>query len=513
MDGFDLSRVFFVLRGALQPVLYSWALTVLFALLFYVTTASAPTLGDVTWDSAAQLTTCLWVTTFGGRCSMGVLGASTPAGAGYVQLPPLLLTLVVLYALAVICRKRMVHSWGEVALVGAVQAGLVAMIGAAMRLQGPWWIAVVGVGALGALAALWAGREFIFEGKQWWERCESLLPRMKKLFVLLCACAAIGFLVAAVVGARKIVDIQASYMAGIWGGVGIFLVQVLYLPTVLMWVLSWLLGAGFSVGEGSYFSIFGTLAQPLPAIPLFGALPHNSAWAVLVLIPVIAAIVWRSWRDWRKTDIRSASAVRGTVIDSMIVALGVGGVIVALAWMSRGSLGPGRMAVVGTRAEFMVVALVVVVGIPYVVTALLTARAQMKKAVPVKEGQNQEPKIEKQEPVLRAAADAKTHIDATLSEVDTAVGADVDMTRRLGMPTSGVRVEDLHKAAEDTRVERDASTLDRMRDVERLEEDAEAGLGADKPEIAEADKTTEADKATESEETAESKKHEDASGA
>ncbi|MCI5825930.1 MAG: DUF6350 family protein [Arcanobacterium sp.] len=370
----DLSRVFFVARGVGQPVLYSWLLTVLFALLFYVTTASAPTLGDATWSGAAQLTTCLWATTFGGRCSMGALGAATPAGTGYVQLPPLALTLLILYTLAVIARKRMVHSWAEVVLVGGVQAALVGVIGMVMRLQGSWWIAVIGAAALGALAALWAGREYLFGEYRWWAAFMPLFPKIKRLGGLLLIFTAVAFAVAICVGARRIVDIHASYFAGVWGGIGLVLVQLLYLPTVLVWVASWLLGAGFSVGNGTYFSIFGTVAQPLPAIPILGALPHNSAWAALVLVPVIAGIAWISWRDWRTLHEPHIGGLRVVAVQALLVVASVGVLLSALAWLSRGALGPGRMAVVGTRAEFMLLAVLAVVGVPYALTAMFAVR-------------------------------------------------------------------------------------------------------------------------------------------
>ncbi|CRH87736.1 Uncharacterised protein [Chlamydia trachomatis] len=367
----DFSRLFFLARGALQPLLYSWLLFLVFALLFYATTASAPMLGNVTWADAARFTTCLWSTAFGGRCS----GESE----GYVQLMPLSLTFAVMYALYVILRRRVIHSWGEVALVACVQAGVTALIGAAMGVHGQWWISIAGSAAISGVCAVVAAREYLFYSYSWWEyACEisSIVLRILKLLAFL---SILVFLVACAAGASRIASIHASYFAGLWGGIGLVLLQLLYLPTVVIWAMNWLLGAGFSIGTGTYFSIFGTTLNPLPAIPIFGALPQNNAWAVLALAPVVTVFIWRAYKD--SQDIPLRDSLRATTIAAaaraMTVLVCVAILVAAASWLARGSLGPERMAYVGSRAELTLAAVVLTFGIPYVTTSIRSVRRRM----------------------------------------------------------------------------------------------------------------------------------------
>lgn len=380
----DFSRLFFVARGALQPLLYSWPLFLVFALLFYATTASAPMLGSVTWADAARFTTCLWATAFGGRCS-GESGS-------YLQLMPLSLTFAVTYALYAILRRRVIHSWGEVALVSCVQAAITALIGMSMGVRGQWWIAIAGSAAIGALCALAAAREYLFYSYSWWRYACEISPIVFRIVKLLACLSVLVFLVACAAGAPRIASIHASYFAGSWGGLGLALLQILYLPTVVIWAMNWLLGAGFSIGTGTYFSIFGTTLNPLPAIPIFGALPHNDAWAALVLIPVIAVFIWRAHKDSQDLPLRDT--VQATMVAAakraILVLLCVAIVAAVASWMARGSLGPERMAYVGSRAELTLVAVVVTFGIPYIVTSLLSVRRRMTVNVESNNEENSE---------------------------------------------------------------------------------------------------------------------------
>ena len=366
-----------IVRGALQPVLVSWVLVVLFSLFFYAITASAPMLANVTYADATRATTCLWLTTFGGQCKVAGAGS-----AGYVQLMPLGLTVLICYALYSIMRRRKVDTWAGVATAGLTQAVVVAAIGLAFRPAGSWWIAILGAAALGAVTALWAAREELLVDQSWWRMLEPLFPRTARLGWLLAGYAALAFLFGVLVGIRTIVSLHSSYLAGFWGGLGLALVQLLYLPVVLVWVLAWLLGAGFSIGAGSYFSIFGTALQPIPAIPVFGALHQTSVWAALVLIPVVAGIAILAVREQRLSkNVAEQLLLRRVAAQSALSVLMVAAVLAVLGWITRGSLGPGRLAVMGARADLLMLAVILVVGVPYVAASVIGYRYYLKHPV------------------------------------------------------------------------------------------------------------------------------------
>ncbi|MBD3941809.1 hypothetical protein IF188_08900 [Microbacterium sp. NEAU-LLC] len=72
------------------------------------------------------------------------------------------------------------------------------------------------------------------------------------------------------------------------GSVVITLGQLAYLPTLVVWALSFVAGPGFAVGTGTAVSPAGTQVGVLPGIPVLGVVPETTTtWLLLLaLIPV-----------------------------------------------------------------------------------------------------------------------------------------------------------------------------------------------------------------------------------
>lgn len=66
-----------------------------------------------------------------------------------------------------------------------------------------------------------------------------------------------------------------------------------WLPNIALWALSWICGAGFSVGSVAHFAIGVAKYKQMPPIPVFGIFPHtilNHSQQMLVLSAVPAAL-------------------------------------------------------------------------------------------------------------------------------------------------------------------------------------------------------------------------------
>ncbi|GAB3600323.1 cell division protein PerM [Microbacterium tumbae] len=139
----------------------------------------------------------------------------------------------------------------------------------------------------------------------------------------------------------------------------IALAQLAYLPTLVVWAVSWLAGPGFAVGAGTAVSPVGTQLGVVPGIPLFGLLPDGgSIWMlIVVLLPVAAGAVagWmvRSRLVWEDTarDWRPRAAIALGIPLLVAAAAAIAGVA------ASGSIGPGRLAEVGPDAGMLALAL------------------------------------------------------------------------------------------------------------------------------------------------------------
>ncbi len=166
---------------------------------------------------------------------------------------------------------------------------------------------------------------------------------------IIIAVSAVALTALLVLGYADIIRLYEALHTEVVGGLAVTALQLAMLPDLVVWTASWFVGPGFAIGTGSQVSPLGTALGPLPALPVFGALPTaDLAFAFAgLLVPVIAGFL--AGVAVRPALARALDGVRPPAV--LIVGLGGGAVGAALmgllAWASSGSAGPGRLADVG----------------------------------------------------------------------------------------------------------------------------------------------------------------------
>ncbi|MDR1237083.1 MAG: DUF6350 family protein [Propionibacteriaceae bacterium] len=169
--------------------------------------------------------------------------------------------------------------------------------------------------------------------------------------------AAVALAVAVILGGERVEALEAGLELDQWGSVTWGFTVLAYLPNALAWVLSWMLGAGFSVGTGSLVTLSGVQLGMLPDLPMLGILPAPGVTPAAMLCWMGVGVV--------------AGLAAGTVVTfprplpqlwlSGLVSVGSGlllaGIVLVLAWASRGDLGVLRLTGMGPQlAELALVA-------------------------------------------------------------------------------------------------------------------------------------------------------------
>lgn len=147
-----------------------------------------------------------------------------------------------------------------------------------------------------------------------------------------------------------ILRLYESLQGAAGGGFLLTLAQLMFMPNFVIWVAAWFIGSGFAVGTGSLVNPLGTALGPVPALPVFGAVPTTTLafGFVCILLPVAAGFT-------------AAFLLRPKLVRTLdghppgqwltLAALGigvVGGLVMGLlAWLSGGAAGPGRLVEVG----------------------------------------------------------------------------------------------------------------------------------------------------------------------
>ncbi|HEX7354080.1 MAG TPA: DUF6350 family protein [Mycobacteriales bacterium] len=140
---------------------------------------------------------------------------------------------------------------------------------------------------------------------------------------------------------------QAALQPGASGVTGLLLLDVLALPHAAVWGASVLAGPGFGLGAHTSVSLAGSTLGAVPALPVLAALPATGAFPAYALLLLLVPFGAGALAARRVLPPRGGSAWRDDVPVALRAAA-VGGVLwAALAWVTDGSAGPGRLSVAG----------------------------------------------------------------------------------------------------------------------------------------------------------------------
>ncbi len=200
-----------------------------------------------------------------------------------------------------------------------------------------------------------AGRTLDWHPTAWWPAWARAVPRAIGAAVAVqVASGALVAMVALLTHRHEVEALHNSLAPGILGGVVLTLLQLSWLPNLVLWCGSWALGAGFRVGSGTLVSPAWNLTGMMPAIPVLGAIGPNGAgrwWALLWMLSGVIAGAAAAWVVVRAILERSAEPPRwdeSSLVGGLSGALG-GLSFVVLAALSNGDLGSGRLSEIGAR--------------------------------------------------------------------------------------------------------------------------------------------------------------------
>ncbi len=162
--------------------------------------------------------------------------------------------------------------------------------------------------------------------------------------------ASVAVAVLLVVGYAEVIALYESGQVGVLGGVALTIAQLAFLPNLVVWAASWLVGPGFAIGAGSSIGPLGTSLGPIPAVPFLGALPTGDlSWGFLgLLVPVLAGFFTGLLaRRTLAGTARMPIPVGRVLAAGLCIGLVAGILLGLLAWFSAGAAGPGRLVEVG----------------------------------------------------------------------------------------------------------------------------------------------------------------------
>ena len=252
-----------------------------------------------------------------------------------------------------VCRTADVGiSLWAAAFIPLVPFGLGMVVGA--RREAGSWSRLIGVDAVAWLArtsqhSRWAG--------------SYLGSAIKAGSVALMASLAMSAALLAVdlfIHWNLVVAVYEGLDAGAMGGSVLTIVQLGFLPNLVVFALAWISGAGFALGVGSLAGPLGTAVGPLPSVPVFAALPAGSLdfGFVALVVPALAGALAGWWflregenhfDEWLSIKIRARwfTAATSTLVLGAVIGSVAGLLAAGLAWLARGSAGIGRLTEIG----------------------------------------------------------------------------------------------------------------------------------------------------------------------
>jgi hypothetical protein len=176
----------------------------------------------------------------------------------------------------------------------------------------------------------------------------------------------------------EIIKLYQSLQLTVLGTFTVSTGQLALMPNLIGFGNAWLTGAGFSVGQGSLVSPLVTELGPLPAIPMLAALPISSSslGVLFILVPLLAAFFGTLLVKSHTAELRFNYSSATTAAISLGLSIGLVAAVQmwVLVELASGSLGPGRMSLVGGNPWLVAGITFVEVSVASILAAFFSAR-------------------------------------------------------------------------------------------------------------------------------------------
>ena len=161
-------------------------------------------------------------------------------------------------------------------------------------------------------------------------------------------------------------DLTITLQPGIFGGVLLLFLNLLYLPNAAVALVSYLAGSGFAIGSGTLISPLWYHSDQIPVFPLFGILPtsRHPLFIVASLFFVAIGVLLAYWT--------LQSGVQLLLQTSIFLVV----MLILFAYLSSGSLMTDEMGAVGVSIWRFGLTAVIEIAIGALATTMIASRTR-----------------------------------------------------------------------------------------------------------------------------------------
>jgi hypothetical protein len=353
-----------VLAVSLSHVIRSIAFLVLpFSFIALIAWATA---GSATGNTTDPIRGAIWI--FLGAHHIPFQLALPPTGiAGYLTFLPIGGILLPFFIIRSSFNRNLEKLKGDYHDVNAVRLSfsiiytlivtLLAFLSSSVAVTPQWYLAPLSTFLISLCATISVGQRLA---------PSRALRVATRIFAVLVGTAFITLAILILINFAQVKNITTSLQPGIFGGLLLLLLNILYLPNAAVAVAAYFSGTGLAVGAGTLISPFWYHLGQIPALPLLGVLPVNRQPLALIGIVFFVALGVLLARITVQYGIQ---AVLQSYLFTVVAAI-------LCAYFASGSLITSEMGAMGVSIWKFALSLALEIGIGLAATVLILNKAQ-----------------------------------------------------------------------------------------------------------------------------------------
>lgn len=227
----------------------------------------------------------------------------------------------------------------------------------------------LGGATMAVVSGLWGvSKELHYDPRHAWPVWLRAAPGALALAVVTCLAGGATMLTLALWAHRdRVAFIHDGLEPALMGTILLVVMQLIYLPNLVIWASAWVLGGGVTLGDGSLISIAITDAGFVPSVPVLGAIPEpgpgDPIWFWWLVVGVLAGAAAAFAVAWARPQAR----VDETTLVGGLSGVLAGALVALLGSIASGGLGEQRLHHLGVRVTDLLVVAPSLLGISGIV--------------------------------------------------------------------------------------------------------------------------------------------------